>query len=290
MATIFSILLLVPGIDPKIVTRCEQAFPLTSNPAKVERSEGQLRAVILLHGLKLHPLHSQQVNEAEFHAWQSADGPMVREMSRVADVFVFSYSQNADLESIARAPGLEQAVNKLRFLGYREIVLVGHSAGGVLARLFVEDHPHSGVTRVLQVSAPNLGSTWAQTEIGVRKPQEKFIQSLTPAYRRASTQARWDRSIPRDVQFVSVVVGGGALGDGLVSVVSQWPEELRVQGVPMFHLPGAHFTVMHSRKMAGVLAELARTEQPRWSPQQVEKARQQHLPAASTFRFLPARK
>lgn len=290
MLAVYSILLLLPGVDPKIETRCEQVFPLSSNPAKVERSPGQTRAVILLPGLKLHPLHARQVNEAEFHAWQSPDGPMVREMGRVADVFAFGYSQNTDLEAIAHAPGLEQVVNKLRFVGYRDIVLVGHSAGGILARLFVEDHPHSAVTRVLQIGTPNLGSTWAQADISVRKLQEKFLQSLTPAQRRASVQARWDRGIPRNVDFVCVVVGTGSLGDGLVSALSQWPDDLQAQGIPMFHLPGAHFTVMHSRRSAAVLSELARTDTARWTHDEVEKARKNHLPGASTFRFLPTKK
>ena len=37
------------------------------------------------------------------------------------------------IRNVAAAPALLQAVHKLRFLGYPEIVLVGHSAGGVIS-------------------------------------------------------------------------------------------------------------------------------------------------------------
>jgi pimeloyl-ACP methyl ester carboxylesterase len=213
----------------------------------------------------------------------------VHELGLSADVFAFCYSQNAEVETIARAPGLALAVQKLRFLGYREIILIGHSAGGLLARLFVEDNPSAGVTRVVQVCAPNLGSSWGQADISVHNVQEKFIESLTPSYRRTASAQRAQRRIPPGIDFVCVV-GGGPLGDGLVSPASQWPDDLQAQGIPMTHLNTTHFTVMHSRKIAPVFAELARTSQPRWTAQQVETARGQYLHPAPKLRILPIKK
>ncbi|MBM4069844.1 MAG: hypothetical protein FJ271_12955 [Planctomycetes bacterium] len=286
MPAILSILCLLPGTDPKIETRFEQVAPL---PKDVQAGSRHPRAVILISGLRYHPLQRDAVTQPEFHAWQQPGTPLVHELGLAADVFAFCYSQNAAVEVIARAPGLTLAVRKLRFLGYREIVLIGHSAGGLLARLFVEDHPNAGVTRVVQVCAPNLGSSWGQADISVHNAQEKFIESLTRTYRRTAAEQRANRRIPPDVDFVCVV-GGGPLGDGLVSPASQWPDDLQAQGIPMTHLNTTHFTVMHSRKMAPVLAELARASQPRWTAQQVEKARGQYLHPAPKLRILPTTK
>lgn len=290
MPAILSILLLLPGTDPRIDTRFEQVAPLPTNALALQPSTGQVRAVILISGLRYHPLQSGAVTQPEFHGWQKSGTPLVHELARFADVFAFCYSQNADVETIARAPGLALAVQKLRFLGYREIVLIGHSAGGVLARLFVEDNPAAGVTRVLLVCAPNLGSSWGQADISVHKVQEKFIESLTPSHRRAACEQRSERRLPPGVEVVCVVGGGVPLGDGLVSLASQWPADLQAQGIPMSHLNTTHFTVMHSRKSAPVLAELARTSQPRWTAQQVEQARSQYLHPAPKLRILPVKK
>lgn len=290
MPTILSILLLLPGTDPKIDIRFEQVAPVPTQPQRVQPSTGQVRAVILISGLRYHPLQSGAVTQPEFHAWQRPDTPLVQELGKSADVFTFCYSQNAEVETIARSPGLALAVQKLRFLGYREIVLVGHSAGGLLARLFVEDHPDAGVTRVVQVCTPNLGSSWGQADIiSFHKVQEKFIESMTPQYRRAVGVQRSERRIPPGVEFVCVV-GGGPLGDGLVSPASQWPADLQAQGIPMLHLNTTHFTVMHSRKLAPAIAELARTSQPRWTAQQVEQARGQHVHPSPKLRILPVKK
>src|SRR6266481_2076616 len=53
---------------------------------------------------------------------------------QTADVFALAYSQEVGVERVAETPVLRQAVSKLKALGYREVVLVGHSAGGLVAR------------------------------------------------------------------------------------------------------------------------------------------------------------
>ena len=50
--------------------------------------------------------------------------------------------------------------------------LVGYSAGALIARYFVEDSPDYGVTKVIQVCAPNGGSGWGKLTAGVRQSQE----------------------------------------------------------------------------------------------------------------------
>ena len=78
---------------------------------------------------------------------------------------------------------------RLRQAGYSEVILLGFSAGGVVARQFVEDNPAAGVTRVIQVCAPNLGSPLAKLKSSVGLAQESFLQSLTGQAARPHTAA-----------------------------------------------------------------------------------------------------
>src|SRR5262249_26968801 len=148
------------------------------------------------------------------------------------DVFAFAYTQHTRVENVAQAPALETAVGKLRFLGYEEIVLLGHSTGGVIARLFVEDNPRAGATRVIQVCAPNDGAALAQWNLTVAKEQEAFLGSLTKKQRLLAGELREDKKIPLNVDFLCVVGAAGAAGarsDGVISCKSQWPSDLQKQ-------------------------------------------------------------
>jgi pimeloyl-ACP methyl ester carboxylesterase len=252
--------------------RLEQVYPDRFGKV-MERSFGQPGAVVLIHGLKIHPLQGGLAARAEFHAWQAPKSTLVQMLGKGADVFALAYNQTADLETISRAPGLDNAVAKLRFLGYRDITLVGHSAGGILARLFVEDHPYAPVNKVVQICAPNLGSSWANPEAKLQKVQGPFLQSLTKAWRQRSSAERSDLLIPQRVQFLCVMATVGPVGDGLVSCRSQWPEDLQRQGIPMARLATTHFVIMHLPKTAVQLAALIQGDHPRWPPQQVAAAR-----------------
>lgn len=42
------------------------------------------------------------------------------------------------------------------------VILVGHSAGGVVARLFMVRQPQAGVAGLVTIASPNLGSGWAE--------------------------------------------------------------------------------------------------------------------------------
>jgi pimeloyl-ACP methyl ester carboxylesterase len=190
---------------------------------------------------------------------------------------------------------LSEHVRRLKAAGYQEIILVGHSAGGLLARYFVEDHPHAGVTKVIQVCSPNGGSTWGKFKLGVREVQEPFLNSLTKGQRRDALQQREDKRIPEHIEFVCLVgqmnvgmdadLGGligdsrelwltyhAACGDCILSIESQWPEDLQQQGIPAYPLPVAHFTAMFTRSAALRLAELVVQPQPRWTSTKVADA------------------
>lgn len=71
-----------------------------------------------------------------------------------------------------RAPLLAQQNHLEKYLAYirsrnpdESLVLIGHSAGGVLGRLFMVQHPQTGVDALITISSPHLGTDAA--EIGV---------------------------------------------------------------------------------------------------------------------------
>jgi pimeloyl-ACP methyl ester carboxylesterase len=160
----------------------------------------------------------------------------------------------------------------VRRLGYRELVLLGHSAGGLLAREFVEDHPEAGVTKVLQVCCPNEGCPLA--ELPVARSQQPFVESLSVAGRQRCLKDRCQLQIPDRVQFLCVVgtTDGKQADDGIVSRATQWPLDLQKQGIPAKVLPVSHNGSVRSEKGAKALAELVRQECPRWSAEQVRTA------------------
>src|SRR5262249_33218472 len=135
-------------------------------------------------------------------------------------------------DEIARSPALSKAVKSLRSAGYDEVTLVGYSAGGLIARLFVEDAPNCGVTKVIQVCAPNAGSEWAFLRSGVRAVQAPFVRSLAKDDRSGIAQARVDKKIPMQIEFVCIVAAATWLSDGVVRRDAQWTTDLQLQGIP----------------------------------------------------------
>ena len=238
---------------------------------EVARSHGQTRAVVLIHGYRAHPFSIAGTRAAELHDWQKPEATLVEELSSVADVYSFGYGQNVSVSAVADSAPLAAALATLRDAGYREIVLVGHSAGGLIARELVERHPDLGVTKVIQVCSPNGGSHLARASvIALHKEQAAFTQSLV-----ARLDATDDDSpkIPAHVEFVSVIGDGFGAGDLAVFDERQWPRDLQEQGTRAVQIRTMHFTAMRSRRVARVLLALVRDPQPRWTPEQVMAAR-----------------
>jgi pimeloyl-ACP methyl ester carboxylesterase len=271
MQLTWPILLSLLGAAPAIESRFVQVAPAAQNRPWWSTSR-QTQAVVLIHGLFVHPFSKTNVARAQLHGWQKPDCLLVKRLARDADVFAFSYSQTVTADEIAECPELETNVRQLRLRGYREIVLIGHSAGGVIARQFVEDHPNCGVTKVIQVCAPNAGSGWATWQT-VRANQIDFLQSLTKPARRRSLSARADKQIPAHIEFACVVGTGTVVGDGLVSTRSQYPPGLQLQGIPAYPFNSTHWMVLRSQKGVELVARLVREPQPRWDARQVEAVR-----------------
>jgi hypothetical protein len=260
------------GVRAPLDVRFAQVAP-AGEPAAVRRSPDRTRAVVLLHGLKIHPFNPAGSTRAELSLWQKPNAGLVTALAREADVYSFAYAQHVRIDDVADY-GLAPYVESLRTAGYTEIVLVGHSAGGLIARLFVEDHPKSGVTKVIQVCAPNGGTSWAKINLAVRQRQEAFLSGLTREARTTALQERSDRCVPEGVEFVCVVGQlGRTKGDGLVTGTSQWTEELQEQGVPVVTVPAVHMTVMMTNAATEAIVELVKNPQPRWKPAEVEAAR-----------------
>jgi pimeloyl-ACP methyl ester carboxylesterase len=268
---LLALVLLTP--EPAIETRLVQVappVPVWATPRKTPRTA---RAVVLIHGLRPHPLSEANVWEPELSSWEEPSSPLVKTLTADSDVYSLAYGQNASVDDVARVRSLAQHVAGLRAAGYSEVVLVGYSAGALIARYFVENTGGGGVTKVIQVCPPNGGSGWSKLASGVRKSQEPFVRSLSKDARQAAMRARADLPLPADVEFVCVVGSFGRSGDGLVRYDNQWPTDLQRQGVPAMLLPVPHLTAMHSKLVAQTLADLVRRPLPRWTPTQVEAAR-----------------
>jgi pimeloyl-ACP methyl ester carboxylesterase len=293
--------------EPRVDLQFVQVGP-PQGARLLQRSAGQTRAVVLVHGLRLHPFNNRQVSKAELSIWQKPRSGLVTALAKEADVFALAYSQNAALDTIAGAPALVEHLRRLKELGYGDIVLVGHSAGGVLARHLVEDEPDLGVTMVVQIGAPNGGSSLAAAAWSLRRDQEAFVESLSQQARAKMLAARAKR-VPEKVALVSIVcqvpvpertiirVRGAEVeialkrGDGVVSCGCQWPADLQEQGIPVLVLPHDHVTAMYHATTAEAVLQLLREPPPRWTGEQVAAARGRVFgsepPALSPLRKAP---
>ncbi len=231
------------------------------------------RAVVLIHGLFVHPVRPAKAAQPWRRPWQEPKSELVKALAPDFDVFALGYAQTVPVDEVAGAPGLRDAVVRLRKAGYKEIVLIGHSAGGVIARQFVERYPDAGVTKVIVVAAPFAGVELATFKVGYPKVQAPFVKSLTPDARTEAVKAN-KNSLGKDVEIACVVCKLKLVEtDGLVPTRSQWPEELQRCGVPAVFAPVSHFDAMQHPATVKRIAELAREKLTRWSPDEVEKAR-----------------
>jgi pimeloyl-ACP methyl ester carboxylesterase len=229
------------------------------------------RAVVLVHGLVPQLVRSERARRPQPKSWQEPGSDMVRALEPDFDIFAFSYAQTLPIDLVCRCGGLRSGVARLKTAGYRDIVLVGHSAGAVIVRQFAEHHPRSGVTKVIAVGGPHSGSPLALVPDRVVPPVQKpFIKSLSPEVR-VARGARCPDLCP-ELEFCCVVGKLPRLsGDWIVPAASQWPPELRRQGIPAVVVPLGHFELVRSAHGARVVSELAREKLTRWTPAEVEQ-------------------
>jgi pimeloyl-ACP methyl ester carboxylesterase len=251
-----------------------------SSPSALRRTAGQGRAVVLVHGLRWEPRNlicppKQPIWLPELQSWQKPGSPTVVALAREGDVFAFAYGQHVPVTEVARAPLLLRKVQELRAAGYTEVVLVGHSAGGIIVRQFVEDHPDAGVTKVIQVCAPNRGCGLAAGSAVLGREWQTFVRSLSPEARERDLRARAGKRLPATVQFVCVVGSGLGQSDQVVGWSSIWSACLQRQNVSLVRTHRTHSTVMHRPDSVALLGRLVREPQPRWAQGRVALARQE---------------
>ncbi len=228
---------------------------------------GTRNAVVLVHGLRASTVLDQHAHELWPHDWQRPESTLVQALAADADVYAVTYTQDAAVHDIARSAVFLEAMGGLPMGAYDDVVLVGHSAGGLLSRWFVEDHPDSGITGVIQLCTPNNGSEWARLyELG-RLSHEIFIASLSD---RNVSDGREGKRVPEGVDFLVAICDGAALGDGVVTDQAQWPETLRRQGIAAVQVPALHFTATRGRLMAARISAWVRDEHPRLTPEEVD--------------------
>jgi triacylglycerol esterase/lipase EstA (alpha/beta hydrolase family) len=270
--TLLAFALLAPP-EKAVETRFVQVAPPAKPGEAPRRSPGQARAVVLLHGFRPHPFNDANALHPELSSWEEPSSAVVKALGRESDVYALGYAQHRPVDEVARAPALGRYVAGLRAAGYTDVVLIGHSAGALVGRYYVEDSGGGGVTKVIQVCPPNGGTSWGKLTAGVRQSQEPFLASLTKEARQAAQRERAGKLIPAGVEFVCVVGAFGRAGDGLVRYDCQWTRDLQVQGIPAVLLHTPHVTAMRSKSAAQRLADLVREPQPRWTAAQVEAAR-----------------
>ena len=291
LSIVLASLVSAPAIDSKFAQVAPE--PTAERPV---RSANEDRAVVLVQGLYMHPFSDRNVAVAKWQDWQQPDSELVQSLADDSDVYSFAYAQHAPVNQLCDAVQLSDKIGRLREMGYSEIVLVGHSAGGLIARQFVEDYPDAGVTKVVQVCAPNGGSVFGHAEISVRRSQEVFLTSLTKGSRKEWIAQRSDKRIPDNVEFVCVVghqecrvtidvscrffsfrPSAELRGDWIVSSRRQWPRDLQNQGIPVVPVKTCHLWVVQQELGIETICRLVREPQPRWSPEQVAAMRRDVL-------------
>lgn len=229
------------------------------------------RALILIPGLHFHPLRPVKAVKPEVRDWQLPKSELVKALAKDFDVFAFAYSQTVSLDDVARSPGLRDAVAELRKAGYTEVVLIGHSAGGIIGRQFAEQNPDAGVKKVIAVASPFAGAELATLNVGYPKAQAPFVKSLTPEARKTATSAS---SLGKEIEFACVVCKVKRLeSDGVVRIRSQWPEELQLLGVPAVLATVSHTEAMDEAESTKTIHALATGKLARWSTEEVSNAR-----------------
>lgn len=74
-------------------------------------------------------------------------------------VFTLDFSDNQNLSFAQQATELRAILGKITIdYGYADFILVGHSMGGIAIRRYLMDYGTNGITGVVTITAPHLGS------------------------------------------------------------------------------------------------------------------------------------
>ncbi|NUQ63017.1 MAG: hypothetical protein HUU20_11035 [Pirellulales bacterium] len=166
-----------------------------------------------------------------------------------AGLFVLKFSRSANTDGLGlKALELAEAIKEVRRLtGGTKVRLVAHSAGGVVARVYLQSalpgvRYNHDVDRLITIATPHLGSALAShfgDFLGTRatslKPDSALLRELN-----------WNLDLPADVEFASIVVRGIAAdqrgeGDDYreaadAALLARLPVEYRTGGDQVVHV------------------------------------------------------
>lgn len=245
----------------------------------VPHAEGEVRAlnvtrqkaVLCIPGLYPHPIQPSKALAPEKHPWFEPRAPLLAALAPDFDVYALGYAQTLPLDAVASSSGMRSAVARLKRAGYREIVLIGHSAGGIVAHQFAERYPDSGVTKIIPVAAPYLGSDLAEIGFGLPKTQVAYIKSIAPQPRREATALL--TPLPKHIDICCVSCKITYLtNDILVNLESQWPPEVRRHGIPTTLVGVNHFDALKAPQAVEQVTLLAKSRLTRWNEEDVARA------------------
>lgn len=229
------------------------------------------KAVLCIPGLYPHPLRPEKATKPEKHPWFEPKAPLLKALADEFDVYGFGYAQTIAVDGVALSNGLRATIAKLKSARYQEIVLIGHSAGGLIAHQFAELYPDSGVTKVLPVAAPYTGSELAELKLPLPYTQVSYIKSLAPTPRLEALKERL--AFPRSIDICCVMCKVTKLPhDIMVTLDSQWPSEIRQQGIPATLVNANHFEILKSPQGVSTVADLAKSKLVRWGDADIKQA------------------
>ena len=122
MCPALPILCVLLGAAPAIETQFVQVAPAPEE-RRGESTPGQTRAVVLIHGLYVHPFSKTNVMRAHLHGWQKPDCLLVKRLAPEPTCSPSPTLRPITADEIAECPDLEKHVRQLRQEGYRDIVL-----------------------------------------------------------------------------------------------------------------------------------------------------------------------
>ncbi len=169
---------------------------------------------------------------------------------RKAAVFELRFSTSADTDGLAyKAVELAEAVKQLcRYTRSPKVRLVTHSAGGLVARVYLQSalpgiEYRGDVDRLITISTPHLGSALAShwgDFLGTRatslKPEAAIIRELNDKF-----------DLPGDVTFASIVVRGiGADAKGKGKELDELVDKEYLERLPVGYRLGGD-QVVHVR-------------------------------------------
>ena len=100
-----------------VVCKIRQVTPLVRDWPLCTRSQGRTRAVVLLHGLELPPLHRGDARTPEFDRWQKPGSRLVKGLAAHADIYALArqvpHGRVTTYGAIARALGLPNGARQV---------------------------------------------------------------------------------------------------------------------------------------------------------------------------------